>query len=186
MPAIVVDDQAGVGMAVRHLADLGHRRVAHVAGPATTSTGLGRRRAFDHWRAKLGLDRSPDLVVEADTFQTEPGFRAALRLLTLDPHPTALIAANDLLALGCYRAAAEMGLEVPGDVSVIGYNDMPLVDLMHPPMTSVRVPTLEMGAEAGRALLTLITRTPDGATGDLSRRFAPEFAMRASTSAPRI
>lgn len=180
VPSIVGDDHAGVGLAVQHLAELGHTRIGHVAGPSWVSTGLGRREAFLRWMTEMGLD-TDDQVEEAEWYQVEPGYTAALALLKRRPDLTAIVGANDLLALGCYRAIRSMGKEVGVDVSVTGYNDIPLLDLMQPPMTAVRVPYRQMGAEGAATLLAVIAGDEVDTT---PVRLSPTLAVRASTAPP--
>ena len=181
IPAIVGDDQAGIGLAVRHLRELGHERIGHVAGPAWVSTGMGRRQAFLDWMGTVGLDNDPDLVEEADWYQVEPGNVAALDLLRRHPDLTAVVAANDLLGLGCYRAARSLGRAIGVDISITGYNDMPYLDLMQPAMTAVRVPYRQMGADAATTLLALVS-DEDVPAGPVL--LAPTLAIRASTAPP--
>jgi LacI family transcriptional regulator len=181
IPAIVGDDQAGIGLAVRHLRELGHERIGHVAGPAWVSTGMGRRQAFLDWMGTVGLDNDPDLVEEADWYQVEPGNLAALELLRRHPELTAVVAANDLLGLGCYRAARSLGRAIGVDISITGYNDMPYLDLMQPAMTAVRVPYRQMGADAATTLLALVS-DEDVPAGPVL--LAPTLAIRASTAPP--
>jgi len=181
IPAIVGDDQAGIGLAVRHLRELGHERIGHVAGPAWVSTGMGRRQAFLDWMGTVGLDNDPDLVEEADWYQVEPGNVASLELLRRHPDLTAVVAANDLLGLGCYRAARSLGRAIGVDISITGYNDMPYLDLMQPAMTAVRVPYRQMGADAATTLLALVS-DEDVPAGPVL--LAPTLAIRASTAPP--
>ena len=183
IPAIVGDDHAGIGLAVRHLRELGHERIGHVAGPSWVSTGKRRRDAFLNWIEMAGLDPEADLVEEAEWYQVEPGTTAALGLLRRHPDLTAIVAANDLLGLGCYRAARSLGKVIGGDISITGYNDMPLLDLMQPPMTAVRVPYRKMGGDAAGMLLRLIA-------GDVASpgrvMLTPTLAIRASTAPPAL
>jgi LacI family transcriptional regulator len=181
IPAIVGDDHAGIGLAVRHLRELGHRNIGHVAGPSWVSTGEGRSQAFLDWVRTVGLDSDPDRVEEAEWYQVEPGNTAALTLMGRHPELTAIVAANDLLALGCYRAARSLGKVIGVDISITGYNDIPLLDLMQPPMTAVRVPYRKMGADAATALLALIAgdEVPVGPV-----LLPPTLAIRASTAPP--
>lgn len=182
LPAIVGDDRLGVGLAVRHLAEMGHRRIGHVAGPSWLSTGWGRRRAFSEWTEAEGLEADPGLVEEADWFQVEPGYRACLTLLGRRPDLTAIVAGNDLLGLGCYRAIRALGREPGRDISVTGYNDMPLLEMMQPAMTAVRVPYREMGGAAGEALLSLMA---GGSRPVSSVRLRPTLEVRSSTAPAR-
>jgi len=183
IPAILCDEHAGMGLAVQHLAGLGHRRIGHVAGPGSLSTGLFRRQAFLTWMRILELGPSDDVVTEAAWFQVEPGYEAAIELLQRQPDLTAIVAANDLLALGCYRAIRELGGEVAVDVSVTGYNDIPLLDMMQPPMTTVRVPYRQMGTHGAATLLDLMGQGNDGTTASI--KLTPTLVVRSSTRPPR-
>lgn len=183
VPAIIGDDHAGIGLAVEHLVSIGHSEIGHIAGPSWVSTGLDRRTAFLSWMEKLGLDADHDRVEEAEWYRTDPGYRAGLELLRRRPDTTAIVAANDLIGLGCYRAIRSLDLEVGTDVSVTGYNDIPLLDLMQPAMTAVRVPYREMGIKAAGALLSAMS--DDHEPGDDAvTRLSPSLVVRASTSPP--
>lgn len=179
IPAIVGDDHVGIGLAVDHLVALGHRRIGHVAGPLRLSTGAGREAAFRAHMARQGLD--PGAVAAAEWFQIEPGEAAARALLERHPDLTAIVAGNDLLALGTLRAAAAAGRAVPDALSLTGYNDMPFVDMMQPPLTTVRVPARTMGELAADVLLRIIT-----GSGDEPRThvLAPTLTVRGSSRAP--
>ena len=182
-PAVVGDDHAGIGLAVEHLVSLGHRAIGHIAGPRNLSTGMGRYQAFVSWMQSLGLEVKPDAVEEAVWFQVDPGYRAGRALLQRRPDLTAIVAGNDLLALGCYRAVREAGREVGLDVSVTGYNDIPLLDLMRPSLTSVRVPYRQMGAEAAKILIAMVGEEERGDAA-LSIRLVPTLSVRGSTQPP--
>lgn len=181
IPAIVGDDHAGIGLAVRHLRELGHEHIGHVAGPSWVSTGADRRQAFLSWMSTVGLEADPDLIEVAEWYQVDPGTAAALTLLGRHPDLTAIVAANDLLGLGCYRAVRSMGKFIGVDISITGYNDMPLLDLMQPPMTAVRVPYRQMGANAANMLLSLIAGE-DVSPGRVLLK--PTLAIRSSTAPP--
>jgi LacI family transcriptional regulator len=157
--AVIGDDTAGVRAAVNHLVALGHTRIAHIAGPLTTSTGAVRLRAFREAMAAGGVPVVDELVVVAERYREEAG-AAAMTTLLADGPPTAVFAANDLLALGCYDALRAVGLSCPGDVSVVGFNDMPFLDKMAPPLTTVRVPNYQIGREAAQLLLDMV-RAPE-------------------------
>lgn len=183
LPSIVGDDHAGIGLAVQHVVDLGHRKIGHIAGPLDLSTGMSRYQAFLTWTKSLGVEIGPENVEEADWYQVEPGFVAASALLERCPDLTAIVASNDLLALGAYRAIRQQGHEVGTDISITGYNDMALLDLMQPPLTSVRVPYRQMGSEAAGMLLSML-----GSDGDnskpVSMRLVPTLSVRESTQPP--
>ena len=144
------DDATGIERTVDHLVQLGHRDIAHIAGPLQVSTGAVRLRAFRTAMQRHGLP--DDRVVEAEAYSEAAGRTALLQLLDGD-RPTAVVAGNDLLALGCYDALAETGLSCPEDLSIVGFNDMPFISRLQPPLTSVRVPQYELGVEAARLLL---------------------------------
>jgi LacI family transcriptional regulator len=183
-PAIVGDDHAGIGLVVGHLVSLGHTAIAHVAGSQDLSTGLARRQAFVEWTNREGLDAHPELIVEAGAFRTEEGRAACDRLLDSGENFTAIVAANDLIALGCYDALAQRDISVPGDVSVTGYNDMTFVDRVAPPLTTVAVPYQEMGGAAARQLLDLLVGEVGAGTPHPPTRLAPELVVRESTAPP--
>ena len=183
-PAIFGDDHAGIQLVIEHLVGLGHRSIGHVAGPEDISTGRHRRLAFQNSMDAAGVPVSDDLIEQASWFQVEPGCKSAKILLERRPDITALVAANDLIAMGCYQAIRESGRTVGVDVSVTGYNDIGFLELLEPAMTSVRVPYRRMGAEAASMLLDIVE---DGE--ELSRqksvRLAPHLSIRESTGAPR-
>jgi LacI family transcriptional regulator len=145
---------------MRHLVELGHRRIAHLGGPQTLSTGLNRLRAYRHALHDHGLEPDDDLVLVCEAFTESAGAKALSQLLDRGVEFTAVLAGNDLLALGCYDALAEHGLSCPDDVSVVGFNDTPFMDKLQPPLTTVRIPHYEIGAEAARLLLDAL-RAPE-------------------------
>ena len=180
LPAVTADDDAGVAMAVSHLAALGHTRIAHLAGPMDTSTGVARARAFRHAIRDHGLPDDPALIVEAGYWSETEGAIALRTLLERDTRFTAIVAGNDLIALGCYDVFAELGIRCPGDISVVGFNDMPFLDKMNPPLTTVRIPQYEIGGEAARLLLDTIDDPERHARSVL---LPPSLVIRASTTA---
>jgi LacI family transcriptional regulator len=180
-PAVLNDEIRGIGLAVRHLAALGHRRIAHIAGPRWLSTGLMRQRGFNLAVNELSLADERSAVVEADAFTREAGRAACVELLGRYPNVTAIVAANDLLALGCYDVIAERHISCPGDISITGYNDAPFVDMVSPPLTTIRIKQHEMGVEAARLLLARMNG--QAITADVLLR--PELVERRSTAAPR-
>jgi LacI family transcriptional regulator len=156
MPFVVGDDATGITLAVKHLVDLGHTRIAHIAGPQMTSTGLDRSRAFRHAVRDYGAEEDPGLIVECAHWSEGDGAGAMRELLDRGSGCTAVVAGNDLIALGCYDVFAERDIACPGDISVVGFNDMPFLDKLRPPLTTVGVPHHELGAEAARMLLDCI------------------------------
>ncbi|WP_441230470.1 LacI family DNA-binding transcriptional regulator [Tardiphaga sp. 215_C5_N2_1] len=183
VPSVVSDDVAGMRLAVAHLLELGHRHILHLAGPQMLSTGSLRRRGFLEAMHEAGFAPADNDIEEAEAFTREAGRAAALRLLARQPEATAIVAANDLLALGIYEALRETGRRCPEDLSVIGHNDMPLVDLVDPPLSTIRISHREMGEQTGQLLLDLI----EGVRGDARYVVtAPLLIVRRSTQPPRI
>lgn len=175
------DDHEGIGQAVRHLVDLGHRRIAHLAGPRQVSTGLLRHRSFVAWMEELGLEVDPQLIAHCEWFTQEAGAAAFEELLARGVEVTAVVAANDLVALGCYQVAAAHGLRIPSDLSIVGYNDIRFADAFDPPLTTIRIPHYEIGVRAAELMLEAIER-PDGPK--VGVRLPPELVIRRSTAAP--
>ena len=181
LPAVVTDDEAGMRLAVDHLAGLGHIHIGHIAGPQDVSTGALRRAGFKAATARAGLPVQNIMIETAHAYTREEGRLAALRLLGRRNAPTALVAANDLLALGIYDALAERGLRCPQDVSVVGHNDMPYVDMLSPPLTTVRIAQRKMGDAAARLLLE---RIADPAMRRERIVLEPALIVRGSTAPP--
>ena len=180
VPSVAGDDASGIRQAVAHLKSLGHRRVAHLAGPQTTSTGIARLRAFRQELTDQGLEFDEALVVLCDQYREADG-KAALEQLLDGPEVfSAVIAANDLLALGCYDAMKDRNLSCPSDLSVVGFNDMPFVDKVHPPLTTIHVPHYEVGAEAARIVLE---RIKDPGKSPISVLLPVSLIVRDSTTA---
>jgi LacI family transcriptional regulator len=179
VPAVTGDDHAGIGLAIRHLASLGHTSIAHIGGPQHVSTGLTRYQSFLAWMRIEGLDADPGLVVFADWFHEDPGAKALRRLLDDRDDFTAIVAANDLIAIGCYDVLKDSGRTVGVDVSVVGYNDMPFADKLHPPLTTIRIPHYQIGVKAADLMLEILEK-PDGFM-PVSIRLAPSLVVRRST-----
>ncbi|MFS8477797.1 MAG: LacI family DNA-binding transcriptional regulator [Micromonosporaceae bacterium] len=153
IPAALVDDAGGMRLAVDHCVSLGHRRLAHLAGPLDMSTGEHRRQAFLAACERHGDAIEEAIVVNSDGYSVDAGARATEHLLQTAAGCTAILGGNDLIALGAYRVLAERGMAIPKDVSVLGFNDMPFVDMFQPPLTTVHVPQYHIGVEAARLLL---------------------------------
>jgi LacI family transcriptional regulator len=180
-PSVSVDNEQGARMAVTHLAKLGHTRIAHVAGPQEASTGVSRLRGFRDGMASHGLEVDEDLIGYAGKYTVEEGVRCCRELLARPAGSgfTAVAAANDMLAVGCYTALDEAGRQCPEDISVIGFNDMPFIDRLRPPLTTVRFPHYQLGTEAAQLLLERINGT---AAPVKVLYLAPELVVRGSTA----
>jgi len=152
--AVILDEDYGVRSILDHLMSLKHSRIAHIAGPQHTSTGFHRAKTFgDYLRTHNFVS---DLIEPAQKFTIEEGRRAFSRLLARDNSFTAIVAGNDLLALGCIDAMRDVGLLVPDNISITGYDDVSFLERMNPALTTVQVPKYEMGSQATKTLLDLI------------------------------
>jgi LacI family transcriptional regulator len=176
--AVTSENEAGAAVAVRHLHELGHRRIATVTGMLESRPGMDRLRGYRSAIQELGLAYRDDLVVYGD-FYAESGRAAAARLLALDEPPTAVFAASDLMAIGAVRAVAEAGLRVPEDLSIVGFDDIQLASHVNPPLTTLRQDKPGLGAAAGDALVALIAGDPDRPP---LRMLPVELVVRGSTA----
>lgn len=150
-PLVSGDNARGIELAVTHLVELGHPRIIHVAGPPNFSTTRTRAEAFEAAATRAGVEHD---TIYATALSTDAGFEAAEKLLSDNGvAPSALVAGNDLVALGLIRRLRVQGLRCPDEVSVVGFNDMPFAGDFWPPLTTVRMPLREIGAEAARLLL---------------------------------
>jgi LacI family transcriptional regulator len=181
VPSVLADDRNGIRLAVDHLVELGHTRIGHVAGPQQTSTGRLRHDSFIASMERAGLPVDPDRIEVAEWFREEQGADACRTLLDRCPDTTAIVAGNDLIAIGCYDVAQERGLEVGADLSVVGYNDMLFADKLCPPLTTVHVPHYQLGMRAAHLILDLIN---DADVDPSGVQLAPAtLVVRASTGA---
>jgi LacI family transcriptional regulator len=180
IPSVGATNWAGGLSATEHLLELGHRRIAVIGGPAAY---LCSRARIDGYRSALehaGLAFDPELVRHGD-FHHEGGYRQALRLLALPERPTAIFAGSDEQALGVIEAARISGLSVPADLSVVGFDDLPVARWSSPPLTTVRQPLAEMGGQAGRMLADLVSAVPlNSQRVELTTR----LVVRSSTAPP--
>lgn len=177
-PAISLDDTAAVRAAVTHLIDLGHRNIAHVAGPGSYVHGAARRTAWARALTEAGLPRGP--LARGD-FSARGGAAATRRLLQLPDPPTAIVYASDIMAIAGLAAARERGLDVPADLSIVGFDDTPLAGYVHPALTTARSDVVGWGRAATRALRAL---TAGHAQPDVSCPPA-QLILRRSTGPPR-
>lgn len=182
MSACTVDDRKGSELAVQHMVELGHERIGYVAGPQNVSTGHRRYIGFEQAMDAAGLAVPPARVSYADAFTEEAGAAACAEVLEADPSITAIITANDRLAIGCYDTIFAQGLSCPDDVSIIGFNDMMFIDRLRPPLSSIRVPQREIGYAAADLLLEQLTGHAPPAHEVM---LAPTLVVRGSTGRPR-
>ncbi|MCF6521911.1 LacI family DNA-binding transcriptional regulator [Streptomyces sp. JJ36] len=180
VPSVGATNWQGGLAATRHLLELGHRRIAVLGGPPRMMCSRAR---IDGYRAALeaaGVEVDPELIREGD-FHHETGHTVGRELLRLPDRPTAVFTGNDLQALGLYEAARELGLRVPEDVSVVGFDDLPLTRWVAPPLTTVRQPLTEMAEAAARMVLDL-SRGERPAVPRIE--LATSMVVRASTAPP--
>jgi LacI family transcriptional regulator len=183
-PCVSGDDATGIGLAVDHLVGLGHRAIAHVSGPMTLSPGVVRARAFHSALAARGIDPGSCPVIDASSYSETAGASATEELLERSPAITAVVAGNDLIALGALHTLRRRGLRCPEDVSIVGFNDMRFVDEFQPPLTTVHVPHHELGAEAARLLLDRLEGS-DSVTAVPKTVLLPvDLVVRRSTAPP--
>lgn len=153
LTAVSLDDEPAYADAIRRLADLGHRRIAHVEGPQELRHAHRRRTAWEQTLHTLGLPEGPVLP---GGFSPEGGARATRELLTLPEPPTAIVYGNDLAAMAGLSVAQELGVRVPDQLSVVGYDDAPLTRYSYPPLASARADARGWGEAAARALDAVI------------------------------
>lgn len=182
VPQIGSANWSGGLAATKHLLDLGHVRIGMIGGPVRVWCSRAR---IDGYRAALenaGIEVDRTLIRHGD-FHVEGGYREGLALLRLPDRPTAIFAGSDLQALGLYRAASELGLRIPEDLSLVGFDDLPVARWIGPPLTTVRQPLIDMADTATRMVLGL-------ARGDRPRsmriELATDLVIRRSTAAPAV
>jgi LacI family transcriptional regulator len=175
--AVLSDNQLGGYLATRHLLELGHSRIACIAGSSSITPSaerlIGYRRALE----EAGRPYDEQLIVRGD-YHAQSGLELTHFILKLDPRPTAIFALNDLMALGALRAAAEAGYSVPRDLAVVGYDDLELAHFTNPPLTTIAQPKKEIGAQAVNLLVERIShksRPPSRLV------LPPELIVRRST-----
>lgn len=176
---VMSENREGAALAVRHLHELGHERIATITGLLRTSPGADRLDGYREEIERLGLEPRDEYVVEGD-FYDESGHRGTRQLLELNEPPTALFAASDLMAAGALRAANELGVTVPGGLAVVGFDDIGLASLIQPQLTTVRQDMQALGEAAAEGLGRMI-EDPDAAP---VRQLVPTtLVVRASSGA---
>jgi LacI family transcriptional regulator len=179
------DDKLGARLATEHLLAIGHRRIAHLAGPRNISTSVNRRRGYEDALKAAGIEPDAGLIVE--TGFVGAGVTATHRLLEGRKRPTAVVAVNDVAAVGAYDAAEQLGLRIPADLAITGYNDIPLAARLRPALTTIHVPAQEFGRAAARMLLEQMVAGRDGVKR-VNKRIVlpPELIVRGSTDPKRL
>jgi LacI family transcriptional regulator len=175
------DRQAGAE-AANYLESLGHRRVALITGPKRYRSSIERGGGFTEALAKRGIELPPERVYEGG-YTFESGVAGAEALLTRNPRPTAIFACNDEMAAGVYKAALRMGLSIPGDLSVVGYDDSPLASQLWPALTTLRLPVRDLGRQA--AAMLLAENWPRAAQSPAGISVSPHLVVRDSCQPPQ-
>jgi LacI family transcriptional regulator len=160
VPSVRVDDAKAMEIAVHHLVGLGHRHIAHIAGPQNVSTGYYRCQGFRRACRSLAKTVLTATVAYGKEFTIEDGEIACAALLREHKAITAIVAANDMLAVGALRQLQAHGMHCPQDISIIGMNDMPFMGSIAPALTTVRTPAAELGKNAAEILVAMINGTP--------------------------
>lgn len=179
LPRVTVDNYGGARQGTQHLLDLGHTRIAYVRGNSDLESSAIRYQGFHDALRLAGVDVDEHLVAESDFTYTQ-GFRVASALIA-EHRPTALVAGADLIALGAVDAARALGLRVPDEFSVVGFDDLPQAAQTFPALTTVRQPLHDMGQLAARMLLSLIDERPLLMS---NMQMPVELVVRGTTAAP--
>jgi LacI family transcriptional regulator len=173
---VTIDNQRGAFEAIQYLIQKGHRRIGLITGPVDTSTGRQRLRGYESAHATAGYTVETELIRYGD-FKQDSGHRLAIELLSLPHPPTALFVCNNLMTIGALEAIFERRQSIPGQVAIIGFDDLPLASVFNPPLTVVRQPAYEVGKAAAELLLR---RFEDPRKPVESIKFSPELIIRQS------
>src|SRR5579871_685868 len=174
---ILLDYEHGIAEALEYLRNLGHERIAYIGGPLSLHSAQRRKKAFTESATQLGLD--PAYAIDAD-FTVKGGYFACSKLLS-SAAPTAILAGNDLTAIGVLHRAFDGGIRVPDDLSVVGFDDILIAEFTQPALTTVAVPRTEIGKVAFQALWTMIS---DPAAGGREFRLGTRLVARQSAVSP--
>jgi DNA-binding LacI/PurR family transcriptional regulator len=186
---VVIDNYAGAYRVMQHLHSLGHRKIMYIGPAENGNIKTQRLRAYHSYIERHNLTESKGLLFceENDPMY---GYRVVLRVMKTKQRPTAIFAHNDTLALGVYRGLYEMGFKIPDDISVVGYDDLPSCELVHPPLTSVGTPLNELAAIAVGLLMERIKQLEleQSKSGPAAVRqkiaLNPKLVVRQSTGKP--
>jgi LacI family transcriptional regulator len=178
-PAALVDNIGGAAQAIQHLIDLGHQKIAFLGGPENSTTMIDRFKGYQSALAQNGYPLNEDLLKWGD-LTPESGYAAASELLSRKDRPSAIFCGNDMMAFGSLHAARKLGLTVPDDVAVVGFDDVPLCAYVDPNLTTVEIPRYGLGAGAMQMLVDLIS----GNLLDRIRWFKTRLMARESTLRP--
>jgi len=175
--SIQIDNSNGGRIATHHLISLGHEHIACVTGPRQITPSYDRVDGYQKALTQAGLPINENFIIKGD-FKPQGGYLATKKLLAMNPRPTAIFACNDLMAFGVIRAVTESGMNVPQDLSIVGFDDIYLSTYINPPLTTIKQPRLEMGQEA---VNSLILRMKDHERYSRSILLNTELIIRSST-----
>lgn len=157
--SVDIDNTASARTVVEHLIGLGHRHIAHITnGPLSYTASRDRLLGYQAALDAAGIPVQPDCIHVNTSFTDEGGYRGMQAILAQSPRPTAVFAGSDVVALGAMRAIHEAGLSVPGDISLAGFDDIPFARYLTPGLTTIRIPVIELGKQAGLMLMQLVRR----------------------------
>lgn len=179
--AVIPTNKQGAYDATNYLIELGHRRIGFITGPMEMGCSIDRLRGYKAALADHGISFDQNLSIGGN-FREDDGYEAARQLLNLVPRPTAIIASNDFSAMGAYNAIRDASLLVPDDISLIGFDDIPMASYTNPPLTTVQLPIRQMGQEAVRLLLEQI-KNPEQSCSPV--HLSTRLMVRESCAAPR-
>jgi LacI family transcriptional regulator len=176
-PAVMVDNMGGATQAIQHLIDLGHRRIGCIGGPDGSTTAADRLTGYRNALAQNGMALNEHLV-KRGSWSPESGYLLARQLLERSERPTAILCANDQMAFGAIKAARELGLNVPKDLAVVGFDNVPPGSYFDPPLTTVEIPMYDIGTASMRMLMDLLSGEPF----EKLRLFNTRLLVRGSTA----
>jgi LacI family transcriptional regulator len=178
-PNILVEYATGFREALEHLLSLGHTDIGFIAGPQTLNSAQGRKDAFTAALREHGLHVRKEWIAAGD-MRVDGGRTAMQRLLSLTPRPTAVLASNDLMAVGALQAAHAAHIRVPRELSIIGFDDLPIAGMMHPPLSTIRHPRREVARRA----FEYLWKTVQGEEVESASPLQPHLIIRSSTAPP--
>jgi LacI family transcriptional regulator, galactose operon repressor len=177
---IRIDYENGIRQAVQHLAALRHVAIAFIAGPVYLKSALARKEAFQRSMNEIGLETQPEMIVVGD-HTMEGGMRALGKLMKLHKRPTAVLCSNDMTAIGVMREAYDLGISVPRELSVVGFDDIRLSEFMTPPLTTIQMSQADLARIAFHALMNDVTQETM-ANGKKEYPLTTSLVLRRSTA----
>ncbi|MEM5948278.1 LacI family DNA-binding transcriptional regulator [Spirochaetia bacterium 38H-sp] len=188
--AVGVDNWQGMYIATRHLLGLGHRRIGFVSGPIKTISRINRLEGYKKALIDAGIEPDPDIIWQmdvsagyGDSDAIRIGRKATQQLLASPNPPTAIVAINAMFAMGVYSGAREMGVSIPDELSVVGFDDIDLAEIVNPPLTTIRQPLADMASKAVELLVNRLDGKHDG--DGICHTFPAELVVRHSTDKPK-